>query len=70
MQWYCHKHCCVRSRDAHIIYGVVYHVMPIYMVTVYQGTAYVDDTDPATMKEERENRQESANRSNCECFKR
>ena len=36
----------------------------IYIFVIFQGLAYVDDTDPAVMKEEREKREESANRSN------
>ena len=31
---------------------------------IREGKAYVDDTDPETMKKEREERKESANRSN------
>lgn len=30
-----------------------------------KGMAYVDDTDPETMKQEREKRIESKNRNNC-----
>ena len=33
---------------------------------IKDGKAYVDDTDPETMKKEREERVESANRSNSE----
>lgn len=35
-----------------------------------EGKAYVDDTEPEQMKKEREQRTESANRSNCECDNR
>ena len=38
--------------------------------TVQQGSAYVDDTDPLAMKEERERREASANRSNSELLLR
>ena len=32
---------------------------------IKDGKAYVDDTEPEVMKQEREQRQESKNRSNC-----
>ena len=32
---------------------------------IEEGKAYVDDTDPETMKKEREERTESKNRNNC-----
>lgn len=33
---------------------------------IKEGKAYVDDTEPEKMKAEREQRQESVNRNNCE----
>ena len=33
---------------------------------IQEKKAYVDDTDPETMKEQREERQPSKNRTNCE----
>ena len=40
-------------------------IMTLAEKLIKDGKAYVDDTEPEVMKQEREQRQESKNRNNC-----